>query len=329
MQNTGIKSPERTRPHHIAVLAYQGLCLFEFATVMEVLGNRPDASATAWYHLDVCSLEGAQVQATGGALVGATGGREALLSADSIIIPGWRLGAVPQEITNALLEAHAGGTRIASVCTGAFVLAAAGLLDGRRATTHWKYAGALADAAPAAAIEPGVLYIDEGNVVTSAGSVAGIDMLLHLMRRDHGVEASNKVARMMVAPPQREGGQAQFIEHTRPLKAAPAIGAVLDAIRRDPAGEHSVREMALKAHMSTRTFFRRFKAATGHTPLEWILLERLRLAKDMLEFTDLTIDRIAFEAGFGAGDTFRHHFRRIVGASPMAYRRSFQAKMAS
>ncbi|WP_417461306.1 helix-turn-helix domain-containing protein [Kordiimonas sp.] len=318
-----------SEPHRIAILAYQGLCLFEFALVLEVLGSRTDGQGGTWYQLEVCSLEGASVTASGGAVVNAPGGQEALIAADSIVVPGWRLGDVPGDITDTLQAAHAGGARIAAVCTGAFVLAAAGLLDGRRVTTHWKYADALAQAAPGAAVEPGVLYIDEGDVITSAGSVAGIDMLLHLLRRDHGLEASNKVARMMVAPPQRDGGQAQYIEHRLPLDISPALGAVLDGIRKNPAAEHSVLDMARQAHMSTRTFFRRFKAITGHTPLEWVLLERLRIAKEMLEFTDLTIDRIAFDAGFGAGDTFRHHFRRFVGTSPGAYRRTFQARLAS
>lgn len=310
--------------HKVCVLAYQGLCLFEFAAAIDVLGDRSAAFGTKWYELTVCGLEPAPLRSDGGIVVEACGAVAELLDATTVIVPGWRMGEVPQVISDALAQAHQRGARIASICTGAFVLAAAGLLDGRRATTHWKYAAQLAAEYPAVRVDPDVLYIDEGDIVTSAGSAAGIDMLLHLIRRDYGARTCNAVARMLVVPPHRDGGQAQYIERAVPPAHGAAFTQVIDHIRRNPAADYPIEQMAAMAAMSPRTFFRRFKAATGQAPYDWLLHERIRVAKDFLENTDLPVERIAYEAGFGAIDTLRHHFRRIVGTTPSDFRRIFR-----
>lgn len=277
-----------------------------------------------WYELVVCALEPGPLRSAGGLAVETRGGADELLNAATVIVPGWRMSEVPRVISDALVQAHQGGARIASICTGAFVLAAAGLLDGRRATTHWKYAAQLASEYPAIHVNRDVLYIDEGDIITSAGSAAGIDMLLHLIRRDYGTRTCNAVARMLVVPPHRDGGQAQYIEQAVPSADGAAFTQVIDHIRRNPAADHQIEQMAAMAAMSPRTFFRRFKAATGHAPYDWLLHERIRVAKDFLENTDLSVDRIAYEAGFGATDTLRHHFRRIVGTTPSDFRQVFR-----
>lgn len=310
--------------HKVCVLAYDQLCTFEFAAAVELLRDRSADFGDHWYELTICALERSPVCGGGGILVDARGDAEALSLADTVIIPGWRMGSVPSFITHPLTAAHARGARIASICTGAFVLAAAGLLNGRRATTHWKYASQLAAEYPAIEVDPSVLYIDDGDVVTSAGSAAGIDMLLHLIRQDYGARTCNAVARMMVVPPHREGGQAQFFERPVPRSVGTAFAQVLDHLRRNPSDDHRIQQLAEMAAMSPRTFFRRFRAATGQTPYDWLLQERINVAKELLESTALSIDRVAYDAGFGAADTLRHHFRRLVGTTPNDFRYAFR-----
>lgn len=312
-----------TAPHKVALLAYEGQCLFEFATVTELLQDRSDVFGDAWYKLKVCALEPQPLRSDRGVLIEARGGKKELLDADTIIVAGWRKTRSSPELCEALYEAHAGGARIVSICTGAFLLAAAGLLDGRRVTTHWRRAEELARAYPKLIVDANALYVDEGDVVTSAGSSAGIDMLLHLVRRDYGLACSNAVARDIVSAPHRDGGQAQFIEK-RILAANDApLSQVLDFVRANLDRQHQVEDLARRAHMSLRTFFRRFKDATGSTPYEWLLHERIQIAKELLEQSSMSIDQIAFKTGFGAADTFRHHFGRVVRTSPSEYRRTF------
>ena len=246
--------------------------------------------------------------------------------AGTIIVPGWR-GAdspVPERLLEALRRAHRRGARLLSFCSGVFVLAATGLLDGRRATTHWRYSERLARAYPAIKVQPDVLYVDEGNVLTAAGSAAGIDLSLHLIRRDWGPAAANSVARRLVVPSHRDGGQAQFIEAPVPqAREGGRLGQVLERMRAEPASDASLAKLARAAGMSRRTFMRRFKASTGTTPGAWLANARIARARELLEYTASDIEAIATAAGFGSAATLRHHFRKQVKVSPSAYRRRF------
>lgn len=306
--------------HRVAVLAYKQLCLFEFSTVLEILRDRGPQSPPGWYQVMPVSLEGTGVRWDCSVPVEVSTASGLLLTADTIVVPGWRMGPVPEDLCSLLREAHANGTRVASICTGAFVLAAAGLLDGRRATTHWNYADELAATYPEVRVDSAAIYVDEGDVLTSAGSAAGTDLLLHMVRKDFGVGVSNAVARMMVAPPHREGHHSQLATSPVPSRPRNLIGDVIEHMRRHPSEEHTIEALAQMAAMSPRTFFRRFRGVTGHTPHDWLMIERTRLAKVMLEETDLSVARIAESIGFNAVDTFRHHFRRLEGTTPTEYR---------
>ena len=244
-----------------------------------------------------------------------------------MLVPGLRPAQWPPPAAalDALRAAHARGARVASICTGAFVLAHAGLLDGRRATTHWAHAERLAERYPAVTVDPGVLYVDEGDVLTSAGVAAGIDLCLHLVRRDHGAEVANAVARRIVVAPHRDGGQAQFVEAPVPV----ADGARARSRTRAWALERlreplTVAAMARHAACSERTFARRFRAETGTTPLQWLLGQRVLHARRLLEATDLPVEHVADAAGFGTAASLRAHFRRATATTPLAYRRTFR-----
>ena len=313
-------------PLKVAVLAYEQLCTFEFGIVVELFGLcRPEFDA--WYSMKVCAERAGPVRAVGGFTMDVPHGLGVMDHAGTIVIPGWR-GAdvdVPPSILRKLVRAHAEGARILSVCSGVFVIAAAGLLDGKRATTHWLYARQLAERYPSIEVDPDVLYVDEGSLLTSAGSAAGIDMGLHLIRRDHGAEAAKTVARRMVVPPHRDGGQKQFID--TPVDPEPeesGVAGLLDDVRESLAGPHSVSSMAKQVHASPRTFARRFKEATGTTPHKWLTRERVLLAQSLLETTDLSVEGIASRVGFTDSQLLRLHFRRQVGTSPAGYRRSFR-----
>nr|WP_274389880.1 transcriptional regulator FtrA [Azospirillum doebereinerae] len=311
----------------VAVLAYDGLCTFEFGVAVEVFGLPRPELGPGWYRFAVAALDPGPLRAMGGIRVIADGGLELLDDASTIVVPGWR-GArepVPPALTAALQRADARGARILSICSGAFVLAAAGLLNGRRATTHWRYAATLADLYPDIRVAPDVLYVDEGNILTSAGSAAGIDLCLHLVRRDFGPDAANSVARRLVVPPHREGGQAQFIETPVPTAREGArLGPLLDHLRDRLGEEHSLASMAGRAGMSLRTFLRRFNALTGQTPGEWLLAERLARARALLEDGETAVEEVATRAGFGSAATLRHHFRQRLGISPANYRARFR-----
>lgn len=308
----------------VCLLVYEGLCTFEFAMAAEVLGDRTAQFGDRWYRLDVASLEGSPVHGAGGASIQA-GGIEILEAADTVIVPGWRLGPVPPAYSEALAAAGRRGARIASICTGAFVLAAAGLLDGRRATTHWRHAADLSAAHPKIEVDPDVLYVDDGDVITSAGSAAGLDMLLHMIRSDYGAATCNAVARAMVVAPHRDGGQAQFVERAVPLRPDSPFARVVEQMRREPNRDYQVRDLAGMAAMSPRTFFRRFRQATGRSPWEWLLRERLEVARTLLERPDVSIDEIAVQAGFNSADALRYHFRRVLGTTPAQFAAAFRA----
>lgn len=310
-------------PADVALLAYDGLCTFEFGIMVELFGA-PRPEFDRWYRLRIAGLEQGSMRACGGFTVVAPHSLRLLDRAGTIIIPGWRSpdAPVPQVLLGKLRRAHEENARILSVCSGAFVLAAAGILDGKRATTHWKYSGHFAERFPRILLDPNVLYVDEGNVITSAGSSAGIDMGLHLIRRDFGTEAANSVARRLVVPPHRDGGQQQFID--TPVGAEDrAFARILDELRSSLQCELTVQSMAKRASMSTRTFSRKFAAATGLTPHRWVQHERVRLAQSLFETTDRTVDEVAHMTGFADAQLLRLHFKRIVGTSPKAYQRAF------
>ncbi|MCF4126007.1 transcriptional regulator FtrA [Methylobacterium sp. SyP6R] len=316
----------------VAVLAYDGLCTFEFGVAYEVFGlPRPEAGP-GWYRYAVCAVEPGPLRAGGGLTVAVEGGLEVLAEADLIVVPGWRAidAPVPPDLARALGEAHAGGARLMSLCSGLAVLAATGLLDGRRATTHWRYADAIRARHPAIALDPDVLYVDEGRILTAAGSAAGIDLCLHVVRGDFGPDLANRVARRLVVPPHRAGGQAQFIEAPVPReREAARLGPVFDAMRAGLHEDRPLSAMARLAGMSLRTFQRRFIAATGLPPGEWIIAERLRLAREMLERPGaVSLAEVAEASGFRSPSTLRHHFRTRLGTSPAAYRRSFSGRRA-
>ncbi len=311
-------------PLDVAILAYEGLCTFEFGTMVELFGAaRPEFDR--WYRMRVAGLERGPLCATGGIRVEPQFSLNLLDRAGTIIIPGWRSAdaPVPSALITKLRCAGEQGARVLSVCTGAFVLAEAGLLDGRRATTHWVYADRFRERFPNVHLDPDVLYVDEGNVITSAGSAAGIDMGLHLIRRDFGASMANAVARRLVVPPHRDGGQKQFVG--TPVGTVPeeAFARVLDDLRANLREDHSVERMAERASMSPRTFARRFKAATGMTPHRWVQRERVRVAQTLLETTSLTVDQVADRAGFVDAQVMRLHFKRVVGTAPVRYRRTF------
>jgi AraC family transcriptional activator FtrA len=253
------------------------------------------------------------------------GGLDRLLAAGTIVIPGWQgiAAPVPASVLAALRAAHSRGARLLSICSGSFVLAATGLLDGRRATTHWRYADELRRRFPQVRVDPEVLYVDEGQILTSAGSAAGLDLCLHLVRRDYGPVIANQVARRLVIPPHRDGGQAQFLERPLDMIERGSLSVLLDKIRRRLGEPLRIAELAQLAAMSERTFMRRFQAATGLSPADWITRMRVDRARELLEGTALSIDLIASKTGLGTSTTLRHHFRKKVGVSPVEYRRRF------
>ncbi len=309
----------------VAALAYDGLCTFEYGIVAEVFGLPRPELGPDWYRFGVCALEPGPLRAQGGLRFEAEAGAELLARADLIVIPGWK-GAdvpVPDALTAALRAAHARGARIASLCSGAFVLAAAGLLDGRRAATHWRYAEALRRAYPAVTVDADVLYVAAPDVMTAAGSAAGIDLLLHIVRTDFGAAAANSVARRMVTPPHRSGGQAQFVERPVPRSPASRLAPLMDDIRAAPERPWSVAEMARRAAMSERSFVRRFVEATGVPPGTWLHLVRVEEARRLLEETGLTIEQIAARTGYGGAAALRLHFSRRTGLAPRDYRERF------
>jgi len=273
----------------------------------------------------VAAAEPGALRAHGGLLVAADGGLELLAGAGTIIVPGWRGAAspAPAPLLEALRRAHAGGSRIVSICGGAFVLAAAGLLSGRRATTHWRHAVPFADAFPDVRLEPDILYTDLGDVLTSAGSAAGIDLCLHIVRRDHGPHVANAVARGMVVPPHRDGDQAQYVSRPVAVHSASRLGPLLDWMRASLAEPLPLSRLSARSGMSQRTFLRRFDEATGSTPAEWLLSERLARARDHLECSDLGMEEIALRCGFGSAAALRHHFGRRLHITPTAYRSRF------
>jgi AraC family transcriptional regulator, transcriptional activator FtrA len=313
----------------VAALAYEGLGTFELGIVAEVFDLRRPELDVAWYHFAVFSLDRRPLGATGGIRVEAPYGLRAAGQAGTIVIPGWRIDEPPPApLIAALRKAHAEGARLVSICSGVFVLAATGLLDGKRATTHWKYAAALAARFPRIRVEPDRLYADEGSILTSAGSAAGIDLCLHIVRRDYGAEIANAVARRLVMPPHRDGGQAQYVPEPMRAEGANGLAPVMAWAQSHLERPLRVEEMARRAAMSSRTFARQFRQQTGTTPHQWLMHQRLLEAQRRLEKTSESIDRIAEAVGLETAATLRLHFSRVLGTTPTAYRRRFSTHEA-
>ncbi len=319
MANPGLARPQ------MAVVVGPRMSLFEFSAVWDVFGVDPEVGVP-WYQVTLCSSSPPPVPlSVPGVVITDVSPLRALRRAETIVVPPMALPS-PETLT-ALRQAHARGARILSLCTGAFVLAAAGLLDGRRATTHWASAEQLAEMYPAIDVDPRVLYVDNGDILTSAGSAACLDLCLHVVRQDFGADVANAVARQMVVPPHRAGGQAQFV--TTAIRDVTEADPFSDALQWAAAnlGEPlSVELLAHRAAMSTRTFARHFGATVGATPHQWILQQRLVLAQRLLETTDLPVDRVAEECGLGTATNLRMRFQQSIGTTPTAYRRTFRAQ---
>lgn len=310
------------RPHLVAVLALDGVYPFELGIPARVFG-----SADGRYLVRTCALEGPTVPTNADFSITVDHGPELLARADTVVIPPFDTGRITREPPPALLAALAGlrpGTRLVSICTAAFALAAAGLLDGRPATTHWALTDVFRAWYPHVDLDPDVLFVDDGDLLTSAGAASGVDICLHLVRRDHGSEVANHVARMCVVPPWRDGGQAQYIEHP-----VPDLDRTGTAATRQWALEHldeplSLADLAAHARMSLRTFVRRFTDEVGTSPGRWLTAQRVERARHLLETTDLAVEEVASRVGFATGASLRQHLRAALGVSPAAYRRTFR-----
>jgi transcriptional regulator GlxA family with amidase domain len=322
--------PLAPNAHRVAVLALDGVVGLDLGTPSQVLGAARDAAGRRRYAIDTCTPTGGPVRSAARFQVLPDHGLELTETADTVVVPGIHAGApltagtVDPAVGEALRAAHGRGARIVSICTGAFVLAAAGLLDDRPAATHWAHADTFRRLYPKVKLDPDVLFIDDGEILTSAGVAAGIDLCLHIIRRDHGTEVANRAARRCVVPPWREGGQAQYTEHP-----VPEIGWTGTASTREWALARldqplTLPAMAAHARMSVRTFTRRFREETGASPARWLLQQRVDRARLLLETTDLGVDQVARQSGFGTAAALRQQFQLSIGVPPTAYRRTFR-----
>ncbi|MCX5140407.1 MULTISPECIES: helix-turn-helix domain-containing protein [unclassified Streptomyces] len=319
----------RRRREVVAVLLFSGGPIFESSIPLSVFGiDRQDAGVPR-YRLLVCSGEEGPLRTTGGLELTAPYGLEAISRAGTVVVPAWRsiTSPPPMEALDALRRAHEEGARIVGLCTGAFVLAAAGLLDGRPATTHWMYAPTLAKRYPSVHVDPRELFVDDGDVLTSAGTAAGIDLCLHIVRSDHGTEAAGALARRLVVPPRRSGGQERYLDRSLPeeIGSDPLAEVVAWALEHLHE-QFDVETLAARAYMSRRTFDRRFRSLTGSAPLQWLITQRVLQAQRLLETSDYSVDEVAGRCGFRSPVALRGHFRRQLGSSPAAYRAAYRAR---
>ncbi|MDC0673858.1 GlxA family transcriptional regulator [Nannocystis radixulma] len=316
------------RPHVVAVLALPRVVASDLATPCEVFGHAEVPGCRQPYEVRVCG-EGRRVDA-GAFDVSVRWDLSALVKAQTVLVPGIRapISPISPAVLAALRAAARRRVRIASICTGAFVLAQAGLLDGLRATTHWIAARLLAEQFPAVTVDPNVLFVDNGQILTSAGAAAGLDLCLHMLRNDHGAAVAARASRLAVAPLERSGGQAQFIVHEPPT-ATSSLAPLLEWMTAHLREDLELPTLARKARMSTRTLSRRFREQTGTTPLKWILTARIARAQQLLESTSLSLEEIAAHAGFAAASTLRNRFAQVMGTSPMSYRKLFRGTGAT
>jgi AraC family transcriptional regulator, transcriptional activator FtrA len=309
--------------HTVATIVDEGVITFDFGIPCGVFGEDRSDIVDPWYRFLVAAPGSRRVRTDVGFVVEAAHGLRALDRADTIVVPGG-VRAPSTRFLRALFRAHERGARLASICVGAFVLAEAGLLDGRRATTHWRFTNLLQERYPNVEVDPDVLYVEDGNILTSAGMGAGVDLCLYMVAQDHGADVAAAVARRMVLPLHRSGGQAQYVEVPVAPENGNGIGALLDwALAELPDGV-SVDDLARRAAMSPRTLTRRFRATTGLPPGEWLQRERLRLAQRLLESTDDPVERVARRAGYDSSVTMRAQFASRLQTSPRAYRRAFR-----
>jgi transcriptional regulator GlxA family with amidase domain len=314
--------------HTVAVAVTDGVPLFEFAVPYEIFGIDRTDIVRPWYSLKLCAAEPGPLHTAAGLQVHALHGFDEMRTAETILIPALARSTQnnpPADLVDLVRQAHDEGRRVVSLCTGAYVLAAAGILNGRRATTHWMNAVDFTGRFPLVRLDPDVLYVDDGDVFTSAGTAAAIDLCLHLVRRDHGSAVANEVARRMVVPPHRDGGQSQYV---RPAAAPPQddehLSRVLDWALHRLDQPLTVAQLAAQAHLTSRTFARRFRDRLGTTPLQWLVEQRIRRAQELLETTDESIDWIAQRAGFGTAANLRQHFQRVTSVPPQTYRHVFR-----
>jgi AraC family transcriptional activator FtrA len=329
-QTTDARPAAPVAPPLVVSIAFNGLSLFEAGIAAEVFGaERPELPAPL-YRYAVAQAEPGPLRTTGGVRMRADAGLDLLVQARWIVVPGWRdvHERPPQRLLDALVAAHARGSQLLSICSGAFVLAAAGLLDGRPATTHWRYVDNFRAQYPQVLLDPDVLYVDDGDIVTSAGSAAGIDACLHVVRKDYGTNIANLVARTMVSSPHRSGGQAQYIPAPVPNLRQAGLAQVLDWARSRLGQPLSVPELADQAAMSERTFLRRFNEEVGMTLKAWLIQQRVFAAQRMLEASVSSMDDIALACGFGSPEAFRLAFRKTSGVAPSVYRERFRTVQA-
>jgi transcriptional regulator GlxA family with amidase domain len=322
----GPQGPKREL-HKVAIVLYEGFTAFELGVVCEVFGDDSWVPAgDPWYQLFICGDNSTPVTSDSGFQILLPHGLEVLERVDTVIVaPTYRPLEVPERVFEELRRAHRRGCRMLSLCAGAFVLAQAGLLSGRRTATHWTESDELARRFPDLVVDPDVLFVDEGDILTGAGSAAGIDLCLHIVRQDYGSEVATQLARQLVVPPQRDGGQAQYID--KPLPSLDQSDLLSETVlwMQSHLGEPLLVEaLAERAAMSPRTFARRFQAATGTTPHHWLQVQRVRLAQRLLETTDLSIEVVAVQSGFSTSGNLRRHFGQLVHTSPQAYRQAFQ-----
>lgn len=323
------QQPDRLpdRPPIVAVVAFDGISPFHLSVPCIVFGDDYSAGGLPRFDLRVCAVAPGVLRTTAGFTIDAAHGLDAIDAADIVIVPSWcdPLQTPAQPLLAALRAAHARGAQMVGLCLGAFILGAAGILDGRPATTHWAWAERFARHYPAIRVDAAVLYVDDGDVLTSAGTAASLDCCLHLLRRRYGARAANYVARRLVVPPHRQGSQAQFVEQPVGIDARDErMSALLGWVQQNLSEPHSLDSLAQRALMSRRTFTRRFKQATGTTVGAWLLGARLSRAQQLLETTDESVDSIAETAGFGSAVSLRQHFAESFKTSPSAYRRAFR-----
>jgi AraC family transcriptional activator FtrA len=315
--------------HSVSVILVEPVAVFEFGVAVEVFGLDRTDDGMAPFDFRVCSVTpgaGLQTKNVSPFTITASDGLEAVVGTDLVVVAATQVRSpdeYPPEVLDVLREAAAAGATLLSLCSGSFLLGAAGLLDGRPCTTHWKYVDQMRALYPEALLDPRALYVDDGNIITSAGTAAGIDACLHLVRRELGTAAATKIARRMVVPPQRDGGQQQFIEMPIPACSADSLAPVLGWVMENLSEPHTAATLAHRAMMSDRTFARRFSAETGTTPHRWLTAQRILAARSLLEESDLGVEQIASRVGFNSGVVLRDHFRREIGLAPVDYRRRF------